>query len=113
MASSSERETELRIRSTGGYFRKFSFSIRFLYRSDFRPAQVIEQAPALRHHLEEAAARGMIFGVALQVFGQLRDPAGEERDLHIRAAGVLFVELELLHVHRVTAFCHKRSAYCR
>ena len=38
----------------------------------------------------------MIFGVALQVFGQLRDPAGEQRDLHIRAAGVLLVQLELL-----------------
>jgi hypothetical protein len=29
--------------------------------------------------------------------------------LHIRAAGVLLVELELLHVHRVTGFCHKRA----
>ena len=55
----------------------------------------------------------MIFGVTLEVFGQLRDPAGEECDLHIRAAGILLVELELLHVHRVTAFCHKRSRYCR
>ena len=50
----------------------------------------------------------MIFGVALEVVGQLRDPAGEERNLHIRAAGVLLVELKLLHVHRVTAICHKR-----
>ena len=50
----------------------------------------------------------MIFGVALEVVGQLRDPAGKERNLHIRAAGVLLVELKLLHVHRVTAICHKR-----
>src|SRR5436190_18813235 len=51
----------------------------------------------------------MVFGVALEVFGQLPDPAREQRDLHIGAACVLFVELELLHVHRVTAFCHKRA----
>ena len=74
----------------------------------FRPAQVIEKAPARGDHLEEAAARGMIFGVTLQVFGQLRDPAGQKCHLHIRAAGIFLVELELLHVLRVTAFCHKR-----
>src|SRR3954467_11200002 len=74
-----------------------------------RLAQIIEQAPAHRHHLEEAAARRMVFGMALEVFGQLPDPASEERDLHIGAACILFVELELLHVHRVTAFCHKRA----
>src|SRR4051794_20516931 len=51
----------------------------------------------------------MVFGMALKVFGQLPDPACEKRDLHIGAARILFVELELLHVHRVTAFCHKRA----
>ena len=75
-----------------------------------RLAQVIEQAPAHRHHLKEAAARGMIFGVTLEVVGQLRDPAGEERDLYIRAARILFVQLKLPHVHRVTAFCHNEGA---
>src|SRR5205085_6900885 len=74
-----------------------------------RLAQIIEQALAHRHHLEEAAARRMVFGMALEVFGQLPDPAGEKCDLHVRAAGILLVELELLHVHRVTAFCHKRA----
>ena len=33
-----------------------------------RLAQIIEQAPAHRHHLEEAAARRMVFGMALEVF---------------------------------------------
>jgi hypothetical protein len=42
----------------------------------FGAAQIIEQAPALSHHFEEAAARGMIFGVDLQVLRQLRDSAG-------------------------------------
>ena len=71
-----------------------------------RLAQIIEQAPAHRHHLEEAATRGVILRVTLEVVGQLRDPAGEQCDLYIGAACVLLVELELLHVHRVTAFCH-------
>jgi hypothetical protein len=55
----------------------------------------------------------MILGVTLQVFGELGNPAGETRNLHVRAAGVPLMELELLHVHRVTAFCHKRSAHSR
>ena len=40
----------------------------------------------------------MIFSMALEVFGQLRDPAGEERNLHVRAAGVLLIDLEGLGV---------------
>ena len=71
-----------------------------------RLAEVIEQAPAHRDHLEEAPARGMIFGVGLQVFRQMSDPAGEECHLHIRAAGILLMKLECREIHRVAAFCH-------
>ena len=48
----------------------------------------------------------MILGVGLQVLGQLRDPAGQQRDLDVSAAGVLFVQLELPEVHRFRALCH-------
>ncbi len=75
-----------------------------------RLAQVIEQAPAHRDHLEEAAARGMIFGVGLQVFRQMSDPAGEKCHLHIRAAGILLMKLERREIHRVAAFCHTKIA---
>src|SRR5215203_2377972 len=51
----------------------------------------------------------MILRVTLEVVRQLRDPAGEEGNLHVRTAGIFFVELELLHVHRVTAFCHNEG----
>lgn len=51
----------------------------------------------------------MILGVGFEVFGQLRDPAGKKCDLHICAAGIFLVQLKLPHVHRITAFCHKRS----
>ena len=53
-----------------------------------RSVQIIEQTPALRDHLEKAATRGVIFGVALQVFGQMLDPAREKCDLHIRATSI-------------------------
>src|SRR6266566_8037161 len=71
-----------------------------------RSVQIIEQTPALRDHFQEAAARGMIFGVALQVFGQMLDPAREKCDLHIRAARIFFMQLELLEAQRLRALCH-------
>jgi hypothetical protein len=73
-------------------------------------AQIIEQAPALRDHFKQAAARGMIFAVGLEVFGQMLDPAGEKCDLHIRAAGIFFMQLELLEAQRFVALCHNEGA---
>ena len=72
----------------------------------FGPAQIIEQTPALGHHFEQPAARRMVFGVAFQVSGQLRDPAREQRDLHIGTAGVLPVQLELLDIQRFRILSH-------
>src|SRR5947209_8940634 len=77
------------------------------------PAQIIEQAPALGHHFEQPAARRMVFSVALQVFGQLRDPPREQRDLYIGAARVLPVQLELLDVQRFSILSHFESAYIK
>ena len=77
------------------------------------PAQVIEQAPALGHHLKEASARGVVFGVAFQVFGELPDPARQQRDLHIGAAGVLPVQLELLDVQHFRVLSHFESGYSK
>src|SRR5262249_15517188 len=70
------------------------------------PAQIIEQAPALGHHFEQPAARRMVLGVALQVFGQLPDPARQQRDLNVGAAGVLPVQLELLDIQRFRVLSH-------
>ena len=64
----------------------------------------------MRDHLKKAAPRGMIFGVALQVFGQMLDPASEKCDLHICAAGIFVMQLELLEAQRFRALCHKRRA---
>ena len=48
--------------------------------------------------------------MGLQVFGQLPDPARQERDLYIRAAGVLSVQLELLDIQRFRVLSHFESA---
>ena len=55
--------------------------------------QVIEQAPALADELQQAAARMMILGVGLEVFGQVADALAEQGDLNFRGAGVAVVGL--------------------
>jgi hypothetical protein len=52
----------------------------------------------------------MIFPVGLKVFGQMLDPAGEKCDLHIRAASIVFMQLELLEIQRLVALCHYEGA---
>ena len=73
----------------------------------FRFAQIIEQTSALRDHLKQAAARRMIFPVGLEVLSQMLDPAGQKCDLHIRAAGIFVVQLELLKTF--CALCHNEA----
>ena len=51
----------------------------------------------------------MIFPVALQVLSQMLDPAGEKCDLHIRAAGIFFMQLELFETQRLVALCHNEA----
>jgi hypothetical protein len=38
------------------------------------------------------------------------DPAGEKCDLHIRAAGVFVMQLEVLKTRRLVALCHNEGA---
>ena len=76
----------------------------------FRFAQIIEQTSALRDHLKQAAARRMIFPVSLEVLRQMLDPAGQKCDLHIRAAGIFFMQLKLLESRRLVALCHNEGA---
>ena len=37
------------------------------------------------------------------------DPAGEKCDLHIRAAGIFFMQLELLKIRRLVALSHNEA----
>src|SRR5262249_49863402 len=53
--------------------------------------QVVEEAAALADHLEQAAARVVIFVVGLEVLGEMRDALRQESDLDLGRAGVLVV----------------------
>src|SRR5260370_12683034 len=51
----------------------------------------------------------MIFPVNLKVLSQMLDPAGEKCDLHIRAAGIFVMELDLLEIGRLVALSHNEG----
>jgi hypothetical protein len=52
------------------------------------PLQIVEQAPALTHELQQATAGVMILGVRLEVLCEVVDPLAEERDLNFWRSGV-------------------------
>ena len=53
--------------------------------------EIVQQAAALTDHPVEAAGRVLVLGILLQVSGQILDAAGEDGDLDLRGAGVVFV----------------------
>jgi len=53
--------------------------------------QVGEQPSALSDHAEQPAAAGVVVAGGAQVFGEVLDPLGQERDLDLRRTGVLVV----------------------
>jgi hypothetical protein len=50
--------------------------------------QVLQQPATAADELQQAAARVVVFRVAAQVLRQLVDAGREQRDLHLRRAGV-------------------------
>jgi hypothetical protein len=91
-------------------FAQIQFVDQFFVTIGFCFAQIIEQTPALRDHLKQAAARRVIFPVGLKVLSQMLDPVGEKCDLHIRAASIVLMQLELLEIQRLVALCHNEGA---
>src|SRR5206468_10027769 len=53
--------------------------------------QVGEQPSALYDHAEQPAATGVVVAGGAQMFGEVLDSLGKERDLDLRRAGVLVV----------------------
>ena len=51
----------------------------------------------------------MIFPVNLKVLSQMLDPVREKCDLHIRAAGIVVMQLELLEIRRLVALGHNEA----
>lgn len=56
--------------------------------------QVIEKTAALADHHQKTAAGTVILLVALQMFGEVVDAMGKQRDLHVSRAGVFLVQPE-------------------
>src|SRR4051794_12160313 len=51
--------------------------------------QVVQQAAAPPHQQEQAAPAVVVVLVLLEVLGEIADPAGQHRDLHLGGAGVV------------------------
>ena len=51
----------------------------------------------------------MIFPVNLKVLSQMLDSVREKCDLHIRAAGIFVMQLELLEIRRLVALGHNEA----
>jgi len=51
----------------------------------------------------------MIFPIGLKMFRQMLDPTRQKCDLHIRAAGIVIVQLELLKTDCFVALCHNEA----
>ena len=52
------------------------------------PLDVIKQLAALRHELQQPAPGMVVFGVGLEVTGQVVDALRQDRDLNLRRTGV-------------------------
>jgi len=52
------------------------------------PLEVLQVGAAVGNHLQQAAARVLVFGVFLEVSGQLLDALAEDGDLHVSRARV-------------------------
>lgn len=57
--------------------------------------QVVEQRAALTNHLQQAATAVVIFVVAFEVLGEVRNALREQCNLHFRRTSVAFVLTEL------------------
>ena len=57
--------------------------------------EVSEKISSVTDHLEKTAAAVVILRVDLQVLGERVDAVGEDRDLDLRRAGILLVDLVL------------------
>src|SRR3989304_4527909 len=51
--------------------------------------EILEEAPALAHHHQQAAPAGMVLGVAAEMARERVDALGEERDLQTGRPGVV------------------------
>lgn len=58
--------------------------------------QIVKKASSLTNHLQQAAAAMMVFFMFLQMFIQIVDFVGQNRDLNFRRTGVAFMSFEFV-----------------
>ena len=63
---------------------------------DLGPLQVVEQLAPLTDHAQQTAARMVILGMCLEVFGQVRDTRSQQRHLDFGRTRVALGALEIL-----------------
>jgi len=68
-----------------------------LITAHIRILQVIQQPTSLTDHHQQPASRTVIFLVLLQMFGQVIDPLREQRDLDVRRASILLMQLKIAY----------------
>src|SRR5262245_45807408 len=74
-----------------------------------RLGEVFEQTGPLADHHEQAATRGVILLVLLEVLGKLADAFGEQGDLNLRRASILFMDAVLAN-QRLFTLCQQRHS---
>ena len=76
---------------TKALFTEVELQQQFVVLREVMPLQVIEQLAAPAGHLEQPPAGMEILAMRAKVLGQVIDPRGEQRDLHLARASVLIV----------------------
>ncbi len=78
-------------------------------------AQIVEEASALTDEFEKTTTGVVVFGVAFEVIGQVRDALAEQRDLHFGGTCIGFVFLVFNDHFLFTGGlkCHANSSYSR
>src|SRR5687768_16483467 len=61
-------------------------------RLDVCPPQIVQQAPTLAYHLQEAAATVVVFAVLAEMIREVVDAFGQDRNLNLGGPGVGFVD---------------------
>src|SRR5690606_5834772 len=73
------------------------------------PHKVIEQTPPLADHLEKSSPGVVVLLVFLEVLVEMVNPFREDRDLHLRRAGVCLMQPVLFDYFRLFFLLH---SYC-
>src|SRR5437016_9045812 len=60
-------------------------------RLDVRAPQIVQKSATFAYHLQEATATVMIFAVLAEVFREIIDALGQDRDLNLCRPGIAFV----------------------